>query len=230
MCGRYTLTSVLDALMEHFGIDQISFEYVPRYNIAPGQMLPAIIAHEGRRRMGQLRWGLIPSWAKDEKIGFQLINAKSETVNEKPSFKESFLRRRCMIPADSFYEWKREGNAKQPMRIMLKNGAHFAMAGLYDSWTSPDGQKIHSCTIITTRANELVRPIHDRMPVILGEEAADTWLNRDVRDAALLQSLLQPFPADEMKAYPVSAKVGSAKNDSPECIERIDGIESATLF
>lgn len=218
MCGRFTLTVSIEELIDLFGIEQLTFEYHPRYNAAPGQMIATVIGHQGNKRMGQLRWGLIPSWSKDEKIGYQLINAKAETLEEKPSFRESYLRRRCVIPADGFYEWKNTENGKQPMRIMMKHKGAFAMAGLYDAWMSPDGRKIHSCAIITTSANALVGEIHDRMPVILRAGDIELWLNREIREASRLNGLLQPYPENEMFAYPVSPAVGNVKNDSPECI------------
>lgn len=227
MCGRFSITITIEELMERFLFDQAleGFVYTPRYNAAPGQLLPAIIAHEGRNRMGPLKWGLIPSWAKDEKIGYQTINAKAETVREKASFKTAFERRRCIIPADGFYEWKAlPGGGKQPMRIVLKRRNLFAMAGLYDTWTSPDGRKVGSFTVITTSPNELMANIHNRMPVILRPEDEALWLDRTRYDGELLQSLLRPYDAAEMEAYPVHAAVGNVKNDCPELTLRVENI------
>lgn len=150
-----------------------------------------------------------------------MINAKSETLREKPAFKNLFARKRCIIPADGFYEWKEVGKEKQPMRIMMKTGEPFAFAGLYDTWTSPEGEKLHSCTIITTKPNDVVANIHDRMPVILNEQDEAIWLDREKFDADLLQSLLMPYDHDQMRAYPVAPMVGSPKNDMPECIQEI---------
>jgi len=168
-----------------------------------------------------LRWGLVPSWAQDDKIGYKMINARAETLRQKPVFRRLFERKRCMIPADGFFEWKQMDGRKQPMRITMRDGEPFAFAGLFDTWTAPDGQKLHTCTIITTRPNEVVADIHDRMPVILRPEDEDLWLDREKYDPDLLQSLLVPFDPGQMRAYPVSTIVGSPKNDFPECIEEV---------
>jgi putative SOS response-associated peptidase YedK len=219
MCGRFTLVTNPEKLMSRFHLQEIPFDLKPRYNIAPGQPIPVILADGGGRRIGQLRWGLVPSWARDEKIGYKMINARAETLQEKPAFRRLFERKRCMIPADGFYEWKQMDRGKQPMRITMRDGDPFAFAGLFDTWTSPDGQKLHTCTIITTRPNEVVADIHDRMPGILRPEDESTWLDRDRFDAELLQSLLVPYDPQAMKAYPVSSMVGNPKNDRLECLE-----------
>ncbi|EMT54213.1 hypothetical protein I532_01365 [Brevibacillus borstelensis AK1] len=220
MCGRFTIITDPVKMMERFILDEMAFNLEPRYNVAPGHMIPAIIEDRGKRRIGQLKWGLVPSWAQDEKIGYKMINARAETLTEKPAFRNLFARKRCLIPADGFYEWKITDRGKQPMRITMRNGELFAFAGLFDTWTRPDGQKVHTCTIITTQPNEVVKDIHDRMPVILrGPEEEAIWLDRDNFDADLLQSLLVSYDADQMRAYPVSAMVGSPRNDSPECIK-----------
>ncbi len=221
MCGRFSLFADPLMFMSEFEINNLPFDWHPRYNIAPGQMIPAIIAEDGKRRIGQLRWGLVPSWANDEKIGYKMINARAETLLEKPAFKNLFVRKRCIIPADGFYEWKQLDTGKQPMRIMMKNGEPFGFAGLFDTWTSPDGEKISTCTIITTKPNEIVSDIHDRMPVILRREDVSLWLDRERYDADMLQSLLVPYAASEMTSYPVSSIVGNAKNDMPQCIEEV---------
>jgi putative SOS response-associated peptidase YedK len=221
MCGRFTLVTDPEKLMSRFHLQEISFDLKPRYNIAPGQQIPAILADGGRRRIGQLRWGLVPSWAQDDKIGYKMINARAETLREKPAFRRLFERKRCMIPADGFFEWKQMDGRKQPMRITMRSGEPFAFAGLFDTWTAPDGQKLHTCTIITTRPNEVVADIHDRMPVILRPEDEDLWLDREKYDPDLLQSLLVPFDPGQMRAYPVPTIVGSPKNDFPECIEEV---------
>jgi putative SOS response-associated peptidase YedK len=221
MCGRYSFSPEIQQIITRFKIDEVTFEYTPRYNIAPSQMIPAIIANEGRNRLGLLKWGLIPFWAKDEKIAIKTINAKAETVHEKPAFKHAFRKKRCIIPADGFYEWKKTNTGKQPMRITLKSEEPFGMAGLFDTWTAPDGTKVHTCTIITTKPNELVVDIHDRMPVILRPEDEEIWLDREKQDVELLQSLLVPYPAEEMRAYMVSPLVGNVKNDSVECIREV---------
>ncbi|NGQ95608.1 SOS response-associated peptidase [Brevibacillus sp. SYP-B805] len=223
MCGRFSLFANPLMFMSEFEIDNLPFDWHPRYNIAPGQMIPAIIADGGRRRVGQLRWGLVPSWAKEEKIGYSMINARAETLAAKPAFRQLFRRKRCIIPADGFYEWKRTEKGKQPMRITMKDGSLFAFAGLYDTWMRPDGEKLSTCTIITTQPNELVADIHDRMPVILRPEDMDIWLDREKFDADMLHSLLVPYNAAKMKAYPVSSIVGSPKNDVPACIREVAG-------
>jgi len=221
MCGRFTIIADPAKVMERYILDEIPFAYEPRYNAAPGQLIPAIIEHQGQRRIGQLRWGLVPSWAQDEKIGYKMINARAETLMDKPAFRNLVARKRCIIPADGFYEWKQSasGKGKQPMRIMMKSGELFSFAGLYDMWEQPDGKKLATCTIITTKPNEIVADIHDRMPVILKPEDEHLWLDREHYDADLLLSLLVPYEASEMKAYPVSNIVGHAKNDVPACIE-----------
>ncbi len=221
MCGRFTLTASPEQLAMRFDAELPTFDYHPRYNIAPGQMITAVIAHEGKNRIGELKWGLVPSWAKDEKIGYKTLNAKAETVHEKPAFKTAFQRRRCISPADGFYEWQKSGDDKQPMRILLKNHQIFGMAGLYDTWLAPDGSKLHSCTLITTKPNGLVAPIHDRMPVILRREDEPIWMDRGRHDPELLHSLLVPFPEEEMTYYPVDKMVGNVRNEVPACIASI---------
>ncbi|MBO8171756.1 MAG: SOS response-associated peptidase [Bacillaceae bacterium] len=220
MCGRFTLVTEPKNIIDRFEIqNELPLDFGPRYNIAPSQPILAVI-HDGQgNRGGFLRWGLIPSWAKDPAIGHKMINARGETVHEKPSFKRLIHRRRCLIPADSFYEWKKEGDRKQPLRIRLKNGEPFAMAGLWDRWTSPEGEEIHSCTIITTRANSFMNPIHDRMPVILTPESEKIWLDRSIEDPDLLRELLVPYDENRMEAYPVTTRVNSPRHDVPECIE-----------
>ena len=222
MCGRFTLVASPEQLAERFQISEFMIDLVPRYNIAPSQMIPAIISDQGERRLGFLRWGLIPSWAKDEKRSFQMINAKSETIRQKSSFKNLVFRKRCLIPSDGFYEWQTNPEGKQPMRIRLKGGKLFSMAGLFDTWVSREGQKIHSCTIITVPANQLISPIHDRMPAILTPEQEDIWLDREEQDGEELQKLLQSFGSDKMEYYPVSPIIGNFRNDFPACIARVD--------
>lgn len=224
MCGRYTITVSLEELMLRFHADRTSISYHrPNYNIAPMQLVPAVINDGTSNRLGLLKWGLIPSWAKDDKIAFQTMNARSETAADKPAFKTPLRRKRCLIPADSFYEWKRTGSTKQPMRITLKSGDLFSMAGLYDTWTTPDGSVIHSCAILTTVPNELMGDIHDRMPVILRPEDEALWLDRTVTDPEPVRHLLVPYPSMQMRAYSVSARVGNVRNNDAELIEEISG-------
>lgn len=224
MCGRFTLTADIDFVMKRFTLSE-KFnvtEYQPRYNIAPSQPLLCVI-HDGEaNRAGYLKWGLVPSWSKDPKIGNKMINARAETLAEKPSFKASFKKRRCLIIADSFYEWKKDGNRKIPMRIKLKNDQPFAMAGLWERWQDNEGQQINSCTIITTSPNELMKDIHDRMPVILSPEDEKIWLDRSIEDINYLKQFLIPYHQDMMEAFEVSAQVNSPANDSSELIKSVN--------
>jgi putative SOS response-associated peptidase YedK len=197
--------------------------FAPRYNIAPSQPVAAIrIAPDtATRQLLLLRWGLIPSWAKDPKIGHQCINAKAETVAEKPSFRAAFKTRRCLVIATGFYEWQVQGRAKQPMWIGLKSHRPFAFAGLWEQWQPSDGAVIESCTILTTESNELLRPIHNRMPVMLVPTAYDQWLDPTVQQAEPLKALLRPYPSEELTAYPVSTLVNNPHNDGRQCLEPV---------
>ncbi|MCH7813503.1 MAG: SOS response-associated peptidase, partial [Planctomycetes bacterium] len=174
------------------------------------------------RRLELLRWGLIPSWAKDPAIGARMINARSETAAEKPSFRAAFRRRRCLLPADGFYEWQRSGRVKQPYYIRLKHGPPFALAGLWEQWHSPDGSLVETCTILTTEPNELVKPLHNRMPVLLTPDVFDLWLDPAMTDPARIQPLLRPCPPEQMIAQPVTTHVNSPRNDDPACIQPLD--------
>jgi putative SOS response-associated peptidase YedK len=225
MCGRFSITINQEELKAHlstnYNVANFSAVFkLPRFNIAPGQEIIAIINDGNNNRVGHLKWGFIPSFAKDEKIGFSMINAKSETIDEKISYRQSFEKRRCLILADSFYEWKRVGKDKTPMRIKKIDGKIFAMAGIWNTYTRPDGVKVHSCAIITTSANKLVGEIHDRMPVILNQVDQKVWLNQ-VSDTIALKALLKPYPETEMEAYEVSSIVNNAANDVVECINRL---------
>lgn len=216
MCGRYTLTVDIKTIAEKFGVPA-SLETTPRYNVAPTQEVVTIMRN-GTSHLALLRWGLIPSWAKDESIGSRMINARAETLAEKPSFKGLLRSKRCLIIADGFYEWKQENGSKTPMYITLKNGDPFAFAGLWDQWKSPDGQQVRSCTIITTEPNDVLAPIHNRMPAILLPGAYEDWLDPDMRDDQALSHWLAPYPAEEMTARAVSRLVNDPKRDSPELI------------
>ncbi len=217
MCGRYTLASPTERLAEEFGLDGTSVELAPNYNVAPTQGVAAVLEEGGQRRLEVLRWGLIPPWADDPGIGSRMINARSETAPGKPSFRRAFRERRCLIPADGFYEWQRTNGAKQPYYIHMEDGRPFAFAGLWESWSKGEGE-IRTCTILTTGANALVGEVHDRMPVILAHDAYDVWLDpASERDE--LTGLLAPYPEDEMEAYPVSRFVNSPSNNDPRCIE-----------
>ncbi|ALS27490.1 SOS response-associated peptidase [Paenibacillus cisolokensis] len=225
MCGRYTLTVTLEELIVRFMIEDAFIPFHrPKYNVAPGQMVPAVISDGKRNRLGELKWGLIPPWADDPGIGSRMINARAETAADKPAFREALRRKRCLIPADGFYEWRKDGQGKQPMRIVMKDRSLFAMAGLYETWLAPDGRKISTCTVLTTAPNALMADIHDRMPVILRPEDEAVWLDRANREPQRLRALLKPYPEELMEAYPVSAEVGNVRNDSPRCIEPVGSV------
>ena len=217
MCGRYTLAMSHPELEARFDFRTSDFSWVPRYNIAPTQSVVAVL-NNGERHAGLLRWGLVPYGAKDLRVGNRMINARAETITRPGVFLKSFKQRRCLIIADGFYEWKKEGRNRLPLYIRLASEDAFAFAGLWAAWESPEGEWVRSCTIITTSPNSFMGPIHDRMPVILTRGAEDIWMDRDLEDAAELRELLVPYPSAEMTAYPVSTVVNSPKNDVPECI------------
>lgn len=218
MCGRFTLTADVVALQKTFPWLNIPAEITPRYNIAPTQPV-AVVPNDGKNQLDFYIWGLIPSWAKDPQMGKRLINARAETLAEKPAFRAAFHRRRCLILADGFFEWQQtKGMPKTPLFIRLTSGEPFAFAGLWEVWNSSDGSTIFSCAIITTQPNELMEKIHNRMPVILPRDAYPIWLDPGEQKLNQLSSLLRPYPADEMQAYPVSRLVNSPSNDSPQCI------------
>ena len=198
MCGRFVLITDLKTIQKDFDIQDISCEHQPSWNITPAQSVPVIIRHNMSNQLVCYRWGLIPSWSKDPSIANKLINARAETVDKKPSFKNAFKKKRCLIVADGFYEWKKEGKSKIPLYFYLKSGRPFGFAGLYETWTSPDKKEINTCAIITTDANELTKPVHDRMPVILPRDKEQVWLASDVADASVLLSILRPYQASEM--------------------------------
>ena len=222
MCGRFALYSDPFTLARRFEVDAPP-ELSPRYNVAPSQNIPIVRDEGEKRRFALARWGLIPHWAKDIKIGYSTINARAETVASKPAFRNAFRHRRCLIPADGFNEWQTipGSKVKQPWFIALRDREPMAFAGLWERWRSPEGEELESCSIIVTDANEIMRPIHDRMPVILAPEDWGTWLETDAKDAEGLQSLLKPYPPESMKAWPVSTKVNSPRNDSVECMEAL---------
>jgi len=216
MCGRYTLITDIKKVAESFGVDPLPTSS-PRYNIAPTQDIVAILKN-GAAPMSPLRWGLIPAGAKDEPIGSRMINARAETLAEKPSFKSLLRGKRCLVVADGFYEWRAEGKSKTPMYITLQDNQPFAFAGLWDIWKAPDGQQIQSCTIITTEPNDLMATIHNRMPAILRPGAYEDWLNPQLRDEHVLTHYLQPYPTELMKARPVSKLVNNPKNETAEIL------------
>lgn len=222
MCGRYSLISNMDELQQRFGFRAGDLRYTRRYNVAPTQEILAVTNTGEGNRVQFMRWGLIPFWAKDSKIGSRMINARAETVVDKPSYREAFQERRCMVLADGFYEWRKEGKLKLPMRVVLKNGDPFGFAGLWGTWKNPEGEQVKTCTIITTEPNALMEPIHNRMPVMLTKEAEAQWLDPTNRDTAELREFLVPYAASEMEAYQVSDLVNRPQNDVPEIIVGVE--------
>jgi len=214
MCFRFILAEEIDFISERFEIENVEIDFQLRTDIFPGYETP-IIASDGKRRLLPMQWGLIPFWAKDVKIGRKMINARAETLHEKPSFKGPLKRRRCLIPANGFYEWDKRGKEKILTRFALKEENLFAFAGLWDLWQSPEGSEICTFTIITTEPNQLVKLVHNRMPVILLRENEDKWLNHETQDIKTLQTLLQPYPAEHMRAYPESTNPPLLRKPSP---------------
>jgi putative SOS response-associated peptidase YedK len=217
MCGRFAQIEPIGTIIKAFFIDDILTEILPSYNIAPGSNILSVVRKEGKRQLVDFHWGLVPHWAKDQSIGQKMINARSESVSQKPSFRAAFKSRRCLIVASGFYEWKKEGRIKTPFYVKLSSGNPFVFAGLYETWISPTGIELRTCTIITTEANDIMKPIHDRMPVILSNDREDRWLDISIQPEDAL-ALLSPYPADEMESYPVSTMVNSPKNNTVECI------------
>jgi putative SOS response-associated peptidase YedK len=224
MCGRFTLNQPVEALAKIFDVQQLP-DLPAEYNIAPTQKVATVLQNpeSKKREFQQLHWGLIPSWAKDPGIGAKTINARAETVAEKPAFRSAFKHRRCLVLADGFYEWQRQQGKKQPFYFRLQDGQPFAFAGLWERWQSPSNEEITSCTILTTAANELLQPIHERMPVILDPQDYDLWLDSQVQTPQTLQQLLRSYPAAAMTAYPVSTLVNNSRHNSPECIVPMSG-------
>jgi putative SOS response-associated peptidase YedK len=219
MCGRYVLNSTPAELVTRFGLDECA-DFSSRYNIPPGTDIPVIRqSPEGKRVLHMLRWGLVPHWAKDPNIGAKLNNARGETVAEKPSFRDAFKRRRCLIPANGFYEWKAEGKVKQPYYISLRSGETLAMGGLWESWKAPDGSILRTACIITTAPNEVMEPIHDRMPVIVAPENWQSWLNGMPEEVA---GMVTPYRDDALQAWPVSRRVSKTQEDDAGLIEPIE--------
>jgi putative SOS response-associated peptidase YedK len=220
MCGRYVQFTLFPLLKQEFNLEGPEVTLYPSWNIAPTQEVPVIVNDDGNRLM-LCRWGLIPTWAKDLSIGSRMINARAETLAEKPSFKGPFRNQRCLIPADGFYEWRKGEKGKTPVYITMKDGRPFGFAGLYSNWTSPEGEGVRTCTIVTTGANELLAPIHNRMPVIVRHGHRGAWLDPHRQDPEALIPLLSPYPAEEMTAWEVSRKVNTPSNNSSENIKKI---------
>ena len=225
MCGRFTLRASASVLAEQFAIFDMP-PIGPRFNIAPTQAVPVVRMvgreRESRRELAALRWGLIPSWAKDPAVGNRMINARAETVAEKPAYRAAFRRRRCLVPADGFYEWQRKGGRKQPHFIHMRDDGPFALAGLWESWEDPNCSHIESFTVLTTEPNDVVRPIHNRMPVILDECDYSLWLDPAVTDPGPLTPLLKPYRADSMESYPVGSVVNNPRHEDASCVEPIE--------
>ncbi|MFC0274658.1 SOS response-associated peptidase [Metabacillus herbersteinensis] len=222
MCGRFSLATDIGLLQEQFDFD-FNDGLNLRYNIAPSQNI-LVLGSNGNRRVGTtMKWGLVPSWANDTKIGYKMINARGETIDEKASFKNSFRSKRCLVLSDGFYEWKKDEKGKQPYRFVMKDRKPFVMAGLWERWDKGE-TPLFTCTVITTTPNDITKNVHDRMPVILPEDKYDTWINREMNDTNYLKSLLVPYPAEEMVLFQVSTLVNSPKNDVEACLEPINSL------
>ena len=221
MCGRFVRSSSADELARVFGVDNPGLDFKPSFNIAPTQTI-LIINNDGNKQLGSCRWGLIPPWSKDPSIGSGMINARAETVDRKPSFKTPFKKYRCLIIADGFFEWEKEKTKKRPVYIRLRSHEPFGMAGLYSAWKSPSGEKTCTCTIITTEANEILKPIHERMPVIVPREEEDFWLDPGNQDFERLKKMLKPYRGSEMEFHEVSTKVNSPSNDFADIISPVN--------
>lgn len=216
MCGRYAIDLQPGLISEYYGVE-IPARFSASYNVAPSQNVPVVCRKDDARSLAFMRWGLIPYWAKNPDK--PMINARSETINSKPSFKNAFRQRRCILPASGFYEWRKIGNRKIPHYIHLSEESPMSFAGIWEQWRSPAGETIETCAILTTAANSVVAPIHDRMPVILSSDNFGYWLERGVKDPGKLMALLAPYPDKEIIAYPVSAVVNNPANNDPECIK-----------
>ena len=222
MCGRYSLATDIEGLAGRFDFKAIDLTFRQRYNIAPTQHVLSVTNDGSENQAHEMKWGLIPFWAKDKSIGNRMINARAETLAWKPAFRQAYQKRRCLVIADGFYEWRKVGKGKVPMRIVLESGEPFAFAGLWENWKSPEDEWVKSCTIITTTPNDTMEPIHNRMPVILSRDAESLWLNPKAEQGTLGE-LLVPYEAGAMEAYEVSTLVNSPKNEIPEIIARAAG-------
>jgi putative SOS response-associated peptidase YedK len=220
MCGRYTLAVEMNELAERFGCPMVEPVFKPRYNVAPAQLMPVVVDNDGRRELQYMRWGLVPFWAKDYSISSRLINARIETVAQKPAFKYALKLRRCIVPADGYYEWQKIGNRKKPVRITLPQGGLFGFAGLWERWNSPDGEAFNTYTILTASPAASVAIIHHRMPLVLDFNQEDYWLNGMAGNSPE-EFLSRLNPVQYLKAYPVSTRVNSPANDDPLCIEPV---------
>lgn len=223
MCGRYRLSRRKEIIEEYFDSPADHLDWSPRYNIAPTQPVPVIRQHpkEPVRALSTMKWGLVPSWAKDPSVGAGMINARSETAHERPAFRDALKFRRCLIPADGFYEWKRTSSNKQPYCFEVSGGQLFAFAGLWEGWRDSTGQWLKTCSILTTTPNAITEGIHDRMPVILNRDDYDLWLDPGVQNVAAVSELLEPYGAHLMRCFPVSNRVNHVANDDEECSKTV---------
>ncbi|MCB4756560.1 MAG: SOS response-associated peptidase [Elusimicrobia bacterium] len=219
MCTRFSRVSLIQALIKRFEIEPPPFDLPPAYNIAPTDAAAVVVQNEEKRRLELMMFGLIPHWAKDQKIALQCLNARAETVNQRPAFRDPFHNKRCLVVCDGFYEWWREGKNRVPYRAVMKDREPYALAGLWDQWKSPQGRDVRSFSIITTESNDVIRPIHNRMPVILRREDEPLWLAPTVDDDKTLLPLLKPFDPELLNLYQVNAIVNSSRNKTKECIE-----------
>jgi putative SOS response-associated peptidase YedK len=228
MFGRYRLSRRKQLVEEYFDTASDAEDWSPRYNIAPTQSIPVIRQNpkEPVRELSLMRWGLIPSWAKDSSGAAKMINARSESASTKPAFRDAMKSRRCLIPADGFYEWKRDGKTKQPYCFEVSEGELFAFAGIWDRWKDPSGQWVKSCSILTTTPNAVTASVHDRMPVILDPDGYDQWLDPGMRDASAASELLKPYDARQMRCYPVSTRINHAANDDAACSAPVELAET----
>ncbi len=223
MCGRFDIHSAIEIIARVFDIDDVACDFAANYNVTPARDIPIVVNEGKKNRLVLSRWGFLPSWAKDTRTGYSMINARAETIDSSRSYRDAFLMSRCLVVADGFYEWQRRGRAKVPSYIHLRTGEPMAFCGLFTAWTSPDGGEIRTSTIVTTGANELVAPIHDRMPVILHHADFSRWLDPGVHDRTVLKQFLVPFPSGELEAYPVSPKVNSPTFNFPDSIKPMTG-------
>ncbi len=227
MCGRYTITFTIEEALEAFNAERVIEDFAPNFNAAPTQDLPVIIKVKGKVVLDLFRWGLIPHWAKDMEVSYKMINARAETVAEKPSYKGAFLNHRCLVPASGFFEWEKTETGKVPHYITLKDRKIFAFAGISSTWTSPEGETINSFSIVTTTANPLMLKLHDRMPVIIPRQDEKAWLDNEITDIERLKSLMVPYDAEEMQEHAVSSKVNSPKNNAKELLEPLQSFNQA---
>jgi putative SOS response-associated peptidase YedK len=228
MCGRYRLSRRKQVIEEYFDTGDWQDDWSPRYNVAPTQPVPVIRQNpkEPARELSLMKWGLVPHWAKDSSVAASMINARSETATTKPGFRDPLKFRRCLIPADGFYEWKRMGASKQPYCIEVNNGELFAFAGLWDGWRDPSGEWTRTCSILTTTPNAVTSYVHDRMPVILAPDSYDLWLDPGMQDVAAISELLKPYDARLMRRYPISSRINHVANDDEECSRLVEVVET----